>query len=522
MEDSEVVAAIVAGDSAGLGEAYDRYAVPLYAYCRSMLREPADAADAVQDTFVTAVAKLSGLREPAKLRAWLYAVARNECLRRLRAADATSALDEAADLPVETGDVGSAAEQDDLRALVRDAIDGLNPAERDVIELSLAPEIDADDLAAALGVSRNHAHALLSRARSQLERSLGALVVARTGRQACPALAAMLAGWDGRMNVLMRKRISRHIEQCGACGERKRRELSPALFAAGLPVPALLPAFRDQVLRMCTGNTPAALAHRAGVLARAGKFGPAGFPKPASPPGASAWHWAAQHSHAVAAGAATSATAVVIAAATIGGGGPHHGAPSAAGPAGPVVPNAAAGAVGGSSPGARAPGGGTALAPSGSASATAGPGSPGATGTPAGSPGTTGSPGATAPGTPGPTDTPGAASSSPAPSPSASPSSTGGGGGGEGTLTISSSAVTLTGGNGTPTGTFTITASGGPIQHYNITVRSAHYLTVTPSAGSLAAGQSVTVTVTASRTSSFSTWILVDPGGNKVSISYGG
>jgi hypothetical protein len=30
------------------------------------------------------------------------------------------------------------------------------------------------------------------------------------------------------------------------------------------------------------------------------------------------------------------------------------------------------------------------------------------------------------------------------------------------------------------------------------------------------------VTVTASRTSSFSTWILVDPGGNKVSISYGG
>src|ERR1051326_8004696 len=101
MDDREVVAAIVAGDPAGLGVAYDRYAPPLYAYCRSMLREPADAADAVQDTFVIAVAKLPGLRDPGKLRAWLYAVARNECLRRLRGTEATSALEEAADLPVD-------------------------------------------------------------------------------------------------------------------------------------------------------------------------------------------------------------------------------------------------------------------------------------------------------------------------------------------------------------------------------------------------------------------------------------
>jgi DNA-directed RNA polymerase specialized sigma24 family protein len=40
MRDSEVVAAIVAGDPAGLAEAYDRYAAPLYNYCRTLLREP--------------------------------------------------------------------------------------------------------------------------------------------------------------------------------------------------------------------------------------------------------------------------------------------------------------------------------------------------------------------------------------------------------------------------------------------------------------------------------------------------
>ena len=54
MHDREIVAAVVAGDPAGLAAAYDRYAAVLHAYCRSLLSEPADAADAVQDTFVIA------------------------------------------------------------------------------------------------------------------------------------------------------------------------------------------------------------------------------------------------------------------------------------------------------------------------------------------------------------------------------------------------------------------------------------------------------------------------------------
>ena len=39
----------------GLAPVYDRYAPALHAYCRSLLGEPADADDAVQDTFTIAV-----------------------------------------------------------------------------------------------------------------------------------------------------------------------------------------------------------------------------------------------------------------------------------------------------------------------------------------------------------------------------------------------------------------------------------------------------------------------------------
>ena len=79
------MAAIVAADPDGFADAYDRYAAPLFAYCSFMLPAPDDAAGAVRDTFLIAVSRLERLRDPNKLRPWLHAVARNECLRRLSA-----------------------------------------------------------------------------------------------------------------------------------------------------------------------------------------------------------------------------------------------------------------------------------------------------------------------------------------------------------------------------------------------------------------------------------------------------
>jgi RNA polymerase sigma factor (sigma-70 family) len=493
MEDPEVVAAIVAGDPAGLAEAYDRYAMPLYSYCRSMLHEPADAADAVQDTFLVATAKLRDLRDPAKLRSWLYSVARNECLRRLRAGAALSALDEAADVPAPAAEIGVAVERAEIQQLVRAAIDGLNPGERDVIELSLIAELDGDELADALGVSRNHAHALLSRARSQLERSLGALIVARTGREACAGLNAMLAGWDGQLTVLMRKRISRHIEQCEICGERKRRELTPALFAGALPVAALLPGFREQVLRVLADRSPAGLAHRLTVANRAGPFGPQGFPRPIRPPGASRWHRILHHPRAVVAGAAA---AVMVAGVIVAGvvAGQHHGPPSA-GPAG--------GSTSGTPASGRNPG----------------PAHSGPSGRNGGSRGNTGPGGVTttpvalrSPGTSAPAST---SPTTPAASSSSGPSSPG-----TGTLSVSTGRVDLVSVKGTSIGKFTLTARGGPVSAYSITIGSAlaGRINVAPSSGSLAAGASVTITVTSTSLVALDGTLTVNPGGQTVTV----
>ncbi len=222
MDDREIVRAIATGDPAGLAEAYDKYAESLHGYCHMMLSEPEDATDAVQDTFVIATARLGGLRDPRKLRPWLYAVARNECHRWLRATEAD--LDEAGDPARQAGpsaDADESSERAELRRLVRAALDGLNPGEREVIELGLRHDLHGADLAAVLGVPRNQAHALSSRARGQLEKALGTLLVARTGRRACRELDLLLDGWDGRLTGLTRMRVSRHIGQCDVCTDRK-------------------------------------------------------------------------------------------------------------------------------------------------------------------------------------------------------------------------------------------------------------------------------------------------------------
>jgi RNA polymerase sigma factor (sigma-70 family) len=293
MDDRGAVAAIVAGDTAGLVDVYDHYAAALYGYCRALLRDPQDAADAVQDTFVITAARVSALRDPGKLRPWLYAVARNECHRKLRSPEATADADDGdtgydwartadaqTDPRTAPQTAAQLAQQAELRELVDEALAGLNPSDRDVIELNQRHELEGGELAAVLGVSRRQAHGAVSHARVQLDKSLGALLVARSGRRSCAGLDEILAGWDGQLSPLPRRRVNRHIERCGTCGDRKRRMLRPAMLYGFAPLPPLPPRLRHQVMALCSDDSPDAMEFKRDVARDAGRFGPDGFPRP--------------------------------------------------------------------------------------------------------------------------------------------------------------------------------------------------------------------------------------------------
>ena len=61
----------------------------------------------------------------------------------------------------------------------------------------------------------------------------------------------MLADWDGRLTIPTLNLVSRHIEQCEACTQRRRGTLRPEALARLLPRPALPPGLREQVLEFC-------------------------------------------------------------------------------------------------------------------------------------------------------------------------------------------------------------------------------------------------------------------------------
>ncbi len=136
MNDAALVGLALASPQQGLTAIYDRYGTSLYNYCYGVLRSEADAGDALQESFLTVMGKLDQLRDPNKLRPWLYAIARNQCFKQHRQRKRERPED-----PFETGEEQGVvaaltvepAASNDLVALVWEATAGLSDVDRTVL-----------------------------------------------------------------------------------------------------------------------------------------------------------------------------------------------------------------------------------------------------------------------------------------------------------------------------------------------------------------------------------------------------
>lgn len=251
-DDAQLVRAAVGGDRQAFAAIYDRYADRLHDFCIGMLRDRDAAADCTQDTFVVAAEKLSRLREQDRLRSWLYAIARNECMTRLRGGRRELVSKDIPDMPSHDADLATLAARSELAELIGAASGGLSDRDRAVLELAYRQGLDGAELADALGVTARNANTLVERMRDTVERSLGALLVCRgvrTDPERCAELAEILHGWDGTMTVLLRKRAARHIDGCATCSDDRRRKVTPSALLGSTPLVIPAPAWlREQTL----------------------------------------------------------------------------------------------------------------------------------------------------------------------------------------------------------------------------------------------------------------------------------
>jgi hypothetical protein len=183
---------------------------------------------------------------------------------------------------VPTEDIGDRAGNDrdqdatvnaeDAARVVWDAAAGLNERDQSLLALHVREGLDGDELARAMGVRTGSVYMMVNRLKAQVERSIGALLLARGDRSSCVELQAMLAGWDGSFSPLIRKRVARHADACATCGEQRSRLASPLALLVVLPVLPAPAAMRQRVL------DGAALASSSRAPVRG--LGRDGFPRP--------------------------------------------------------------------------------------------------------------------------------------------------------------------------------------------------------------------------------------------------
>jgi RNA polymerase sigma-70 factor (ECF subfamily) len=172
--DDEVVARVRAGDTALFELLMRRHNQQLYRAARAILRDEADAEDAVQQAYLQAFAHLDQFAGTARLSTWLTSIVVHEAFARLRKrGHAPLALvDDAADENVPDGGDSPETTLDrrEMARLLEETIDGLPELYRTVLVLRDVQELDTAETAACLGVSTEAVRVRLHRAR-QLARA---------------------------------------------------------------------------------------------------------------------------------------------------------------------------------------------------------------------------------------------------------------------------------------------------------------------------------------------------------------
>ncbi|MBK6562874.1 sigma-70 family RNA polymerase sigma factor [Candidatus Amarobacter glycogenicus] len=248
------------GDREAFAQLYDRYFERIYDFVRRTLRNEADAADVTQEVFIKAMASISTLSNPGVFKSWLFTVARNLSISRIRGARQVLSLDYAetdepeatlSELVPDTDIAGApeeAAERSELAAMVWAVAAGLDARQYTVLDLSVRQELDAAEMAEVLGVTRNNAYVMVNRTKAAFSESAGDYFIYRDGVQNCPGLREELA----RANIKAfspeaRKAIERHLKHCPRCGEKKKRLPMPLAMFSGLALAAPPEGLRERI-----------------------------------------------------------------------------------------------------------------------------------------------------------------------------------------------------------------------------------------------------------------------------------
>ncbi len=155
---------------AALSALVNEYAATLYRVAYSVLRNPADSEDAVQEAFLRVLRHRGTLDEVRDHRVWLIRIVWNIVLDHKRRAKTRPETDDVAELARVLPSKGLSAEQiasaAQYHAHVLACIDKLPEKERQVLTLSAFEELSSVEIAEVLGITESSVRSRLFRARN--------------------------------------------------------------------------------------------------------------------------------------------------------------------------------------------------------------------------------------------------------------------------------------------------------------------------------------------------------------------
>ena len=181
--DAELAVRIAAGEPAAFEALMRRHNRALFRTARAILREDAEAEDALQEAYLHAYRAIGTYRAEAKLSTWLARIVANEALMRVRKRTRRAEI-----VPMQAGATETeineipddnmnetperSAQRTEMRRLLEAQIDALPDDYRVVFVLRAVQEMSVEETAEALGIPQATVRTRLFRARSLLREGL--------------------------------------------------------------------------------------------------------------------------------------------------------------------------------------------------------------------------------------------------------------------------------------------------------------------------------------------------------------
>lgn len=193
-QEQQLIARLQAGDKAACAECIDLYGPGIYRLALRLMKNEADAEDVMQETFLSAYKSIGRFEGRSGLNTWLYRIAHNAAMMRLRRPyPHTTSIDETlepegpARIPGQLFDWCCLPEQEyessEVRAQLQAGLDGLSDGLRAVFVLRELEGLSTQETADALDISADAVKKRLHRARLALRDQLSDFYAERAAVQ---------------------------------------------------------------------------------------------------------------------------------------------------------------------------------------------------------------------------------------------------------------------------------------------------------------------------------------------------